>query len=701
MATLLSSFLSFIYIIFLGFFVSLKSKKQHFYFSFSGFLISLAIWKLGDFFFLTPLGSAITVNFGLRLTYAGGILAPAFFLTLVFHLCRVSLRPLILLYTSTAFFLWTNFFTDRFIKKIFYVPETLKLYIKTGELYPYFLGEIGLVLMVSLIMLLWFRSKSKGEEKEQFTDFIISVGLISCAIFSYILVMHGFITVRVDTLFLMCFLTVISFSMTKHNFVDMEVFITKMGAKGITILFVLITFIFLEMFNTSFHLGQKGYFLFALVWALYFDSLFRFIQTPLERKFLRGSYSTEEAAKYLSTHLVHCEGYDDVFQILIDTIERWLDTKPSAFLCIAQDDHSFLFKFNTMSTCSIERECLESWFDDKPIFNHLKDLSNEAVSFFTELGCIEDTLCFSIRTPLQFYGVIFVQAKLSEDHYSSRDIALIELLSEQVIHVLDRNTHRFLLEKTNEKLEQKVSEQVSEIESAMKMAEQSSKHASFGQLLMGIAHEVRNPAQAILGSVGLIEENLEDRDAVSSLVKSSIDNIHRLINIMETLLQYGKPSSGVKKDVQIQTVVEDFLHLREINFKNKGVSLVKAYETNTPVKADDNRLYQVVSNIITNAVEAMPNGGILTISITESSYLDKLNKKHDGVCFAVTDSGVGISEENKTKIFDSFFSTKYGNTGLGLPMVLQIVDDHEGMIVIDSSPGEGTTFKVFLPRGGC
>ena len=697
MATLLSSLLSFIYIVFLGFFVSLKSKEKDFYFSFSGFLLSLAIWKLGDFFFLTPLGSAITVNFGLRLTYAGGILAPAFFLTLVFHICRRSIRPLFLLYGTTLFFLWTNFFTDQFIKKIFYVPETLRLYIKTGELYPYFLGEIVIVLGVSLLMLFLSRAKAKGEAKEQFTDFIISVGLISFAIFSYVLAMHHIIEVRVDTLFLICFLTVISFSMTKHNFVDMEVFITKMGAKGITVLFVLMSFVFLEMFNSSFYLGKKGYFVFALAWALMFDKVFRFIQTPLERKFLRGSFSTEEAVKHLSTHLVHCDAYADVFEILTTTIEQWLDTKPLAFLCITNDDSSFLFKLSDNTTSCSENATLESWFKDISSHVVLNKLAPEASSFFENLGCINDTLCFVIRTPLKFYGVIFVQAKLSEDHYSDRDIALIELLSEQVIHVLDRNTHKFLIEKTNEKLEQKVFEQVSEIESAMKMAEQSSKHASFGQLLMGIAHEVRNPAQAILGSVGLIEENIDDKTAVSTLVTSAIENIHRLINIMETLLQYGKPSSGVKKDVLIQKIVDDFLHLREINLRNKGISIIRDYKTTLPAKADDNRLYQVVSNIITNAIEAMPNGGTLTITVSESSYLDKLNKKHEGVCFAVTDSGVGISEENKAKIFDSFFSTKYGNTGLGLPMVLQIVDDHEGMIVIDSTQGEGTTFKVFLP----
>jgi signal transduction histidine kinase len=698
MTTLLPSVITIFYIIFLGIFVSLKSNNDRLYRPFSGFLVSLAIWKLGDIFFLTVVGSALTVDFGLRFTYIGGILAPAFFLTLVCCLCKVSLKSLRVLYASTAVFLLLNFFTDLFVKKIFFIPETLTLQIKTGMAYPYFLAEVALVLIISMGVILVRRNKVKGYERDQLTFFLVSVCLLSAAIISYVLIMNNLLIARLDTVFLIFFLSVISFSITKHNLVDADALVTKVGSKGIAILVVIFSLFILNMFDSIYHFGKPLYGVATLFWCLWFEKMSLLIQTPLEKKFLKGSYNADDVVKHLAMNLVKSETYTDVFYLLSKTIEQWLETKPLGFCCVSNDEESFRLVQHGDDISMRSEDPVINLFRGLTSYVGVGSLNESDQHLLVALGCRKESYCFPVHTPLGFRGVLFVHKKLSENEFNDRDLELLEALSKQVINVLDRINHKVLLEKSNEELEQKVSDQVSEIESAMKMAEKSSKHASFGQLLMGIAHEVRNPLQAILGSVGLIDENSDDKEAVSMLVKSSIDNIHRLINIMETLLQYGKPSSGEKKDVLISDIVNDFLHLKEINLSTSGITLTKQYETIATIKADDNRVYQVVSNIITNAIEAMPDGGTLTIHIFDGEYIDKSNEKRKGVCFSVVDTGVGISDDEKEKMFDSFFTTKYGNTGLGLPMVLQIIDDHEGMISIDSVKGEGTSFNIFFPR---
>lgn len=118
------------------------------------------------------------------------------------------------------------------------------------------------------------------------------------------------------------------------------------------------------------------------------------------------------------------------------------------------------------------------------------------------------------------------------------------------------------------------------------------------------------------------------------------------------------------------------------------------------VYGDSTRLYQVFMNLVLNAIESIESEGIITVRTVKTKFNNKKGQNIEGIEISIRDTGCGIDEEDLTKIFDSFYSTKYMNTGLGLSIVLKIIDDHEGIIDVASDIGKGSVFKVYLPVTG-
>ena len=225
----------------------------------------------------------------------------------------------------------------------------------------------------------------------------------------------------------------------------------------------------------------------------------------------------------------------------------------------------------------------------------------------------------------------------------------------------------------------------------------SQKMAAVGLLAAGIAHEINNPLSGVVGySKLLLEKPLEPaiRDKVERIAQSG----ERCRKIVEGVLLFSRSQqSGERREVDLGQLVDRVVRIGEYQWKMHNVQIMREPEqlpAPLRVMADTDQIEQVLLNLLSNAVDAMPRGGAVRISLTEES--------RDTVSFAVSDEGEGIPEEIRDSIFDPFFSTKEigKGTGLGLSISYGIVRDHGGDILLESRPGRGTTFKVILPREG-
>ncbi|HEY9187380.1 MAG TPA: ATP-binding protein [Ignavibacteria bacterium] len=218
---------------------------------------------------------------------------------------------------------------------------------------------------------------------------------------------------------------------------------------------------------------------------------------------------------------------------------------------------------------------------------------------------------------------------------------------------------------------------------------QVAKLAAVGELSGGLAHEINNPLQILLGHVQLLQVD-QDLPRRIEIIKEQIE---RISNITKRLLNFSRvvPGEFKSEPVPILEALDEILSLVDFQLRDAGINLHKDYKCKN-ISVIGNKIYlqQVFLNIILNAKDALPNGGNITISS---------EIKDEYVLIKFTDDGVGIAPQNLSKIFSPFFSTKESKKGMGLGLSNSrwIILKHKGDIQVESKLNEGTTFSVYLP----
>jgi two-component system NtrC family sensor kinase len=241
-------------------------------------------------------------------------------------------------------------------------------------------------------------------------------------------------------------------------------------------------------------------------------------------------------------------------------------------------------------------------------------------------------------------------------------------------------------------LEEKVKERARQLEAAQDQLVQSEKMTSLGKMAAGIAHEINNPLTSILINSHLIAEAGPDRPDVHDNLKLIIDETTRCSEIVKGLLEFSRQTPPEKKRADVNQLIDETLLLMKSHLIASKSKIVTDPGENLPTAlVDANKIKQVFANLILNALEAMPGGGLLTIRTRASEDLGEITIQFE-------DNGCGIGQEMMSKIFDPFFSTKAAKgTGLGLSVSYGIVEQHSGKIDVQSELGKGTTVTVTLP----
>ena len=227
---------------------------------------------------------------------------------------------------------------------------------------------------------------------------------------------------------------------------------------------------------------------------------------------------------------------------------------------------------------------------------------------------------------------------------------------------------------------------ITELRTLRERVVKTERMAALGEVAARVAHEIRNPLVSLGGFARRLEKKLDGN--LKEYADIIAKEVGRLEGILNEILSFVKETRLSKETVNAEKLIEDVLSLVKSEIEEKNISLVREYRDSVSIFVDPARIREALLNILKNAVQAVGAKGTIKV----------VTFKHDSSCvFQIQDTGPGITEADKPYIFDPFFTTKKTGTGLGLAITHRIVEEHKGSIEVESKPGEGATFSVFLP----
>ncbi|MGA9121586.1 MAG: ATP-binding protein [Bacteroidota bacterium] len=274
-------------------------------------------------------------------------------------------------------------------------------------------------------------------------------------------------------------------------------------------------------------------------------------------------------------------------------------------------------------------------------------------------------------------GFYVIHTEKPQQEFSNQDVQLLSVLANQAAVAVENSRTYQQLVKANEELKSSRAQMI-----------QAAKLAAIGELAAGIAHEIKNPLQVLLLNLELVEAGRPLPNWTEMFSKQ----VRRLSEITHRLMNFARNASEdvTMEPISLQKVIEDIVAMVLHEFRGAGIEIeTRAVEDLPPVAGNANYLQQVFLNLLINARDAMPKGGMITISFALTGF---------HVTVRVSDTGNGIPPAVAEKIFRPFFTTKgEKGTGLGLAICHKIVLQHKGDIRVESEEGKGTTFTIYLP----
>ena len=284
-------------------------------------------------------------------------------------------------------------------------------------------------------------------------------------------------------------------------------------------------------------------------------------------------------------------------------------------------------------------------------------------------------------------GAIYVDNRFRDREITEEDIQILTMFASEVCLAME-----------NASLYERLEGALEAVRLTQDRLLQSEKLAALGEMAARIAHEIKNPLTVIGGfSARLARKESEgkpDRATIGRYAKIILKEVQRLERIVQETLYFSREAVPSFRPVDLHAEVREVLAMFNEELEESGIAKITDLSADPPVvSVDPDQIRQVLWNLVANAVQAMADGGTLTVA-TRSAHEEEV----EGLVLLVGDTGGGIPHDAVHNIFNPFFTTKPRGTGLGLPIVHAIVQKHGGTIHLDNREGEGVTFSVFLPR---
>ena len=278
-------------------------------------------------------------------------------------------------------------------------------------------------------------------------------------------------------------------------------------------------------------------------------------------------------------------------------------------------------------------------------------------------------------------SLIYVGRDQGDASFREADLEMFLILSNQAAIALE-----------NARLYAELREYVRQVEESQQALLQAEKMAAAGRLSVSIAHEVNNPLQAVQNCLHLAGREDLSEDQRSEYFELAKTELNRLMSTVQRMLDFYRPGAVSPSEVDLRDIFEHVMNLMAQQLEKQDIKIRVDLPDDLPIiTAVGSQIQQVIINLILNALDAMPDGGNLHILGSAAK---------GGVEILFQDSGPGIPDERIAHIFEPFFSTKDGGTGLGLTVSYNIVTAHGGTLELASSNGPGACFRIYLPIGG-
>jgi len=278
---------------------------------------------------------------------------------------------------------------------------------------------------------------------------------------------------------------------------------------------------------------------------------------------------------------------------------------------------------------------------------------------------------------LAMYKILMLDSQLAMEAYIERRQQQLEYLNRE-------------LGEASRQLRQVYDQQSDELRQTSQRAQAAEELASVATLVAGLAHEIGTPMGVIQGHAELLESSVHDERGRWRL-QTIRDQIDRIANIIQTLLNMARPEAREHIPVDLEAVLHRSLAFLSEKFRSRGVEVQLSIEGPTQTIGDAEKLQQLFLNLFINAADAMPEGGDLTVRAFPTA--------NQRIAIEVTDTGQGMPDDVRARAFEPFFTTKEAGhgSGLGLMVVEGIVRDHGAQIAVESTPGKGTRFVLTFP----
>ncbi|MFH1576002.1 MAG: ATP-binding protein [Candidatus Margulisiibacteriota bacterium] len=466
----------------------------------------------------------------------------------------------------------------------------------------------------------------------------------------------------------------ISYAITKSRLMDISVIISRAVAEVIAVLFLGLIYLGLVWLHWT-YISTSITFTFIAITVLYgilvgqiHQRIRLFIQTTSDKLFLHGKYDYYKELSEASMKVGEKLSLASILQILYRTFHDVVEiSNPRIFLpenFSRAEATSKRYVVFDEETASAKQSGEEIRIDDQLVKQLI--LTRAPVLFPHDpkrelvVPCLlEDRLI----------AIFVLGRKLSEDHYTDDDIQLLMVLASQAAITLDHT-------RSYEKIR-------AELEVAERQLSRSQRLASLGTLTAGVTHEIRNPLTVIRSETDRLPSRERDLAYLKNHRDLVLRHVDRIAAIIQRMLRMAKEKPRQEEEVDLNEAIISSLQLVAIS----AVNLKKDLELVPLIKGDKIELEEIFVNLFQNAIQAMPEGGTLTIR----TYID------EGRAVAeVTDTGNGIPPQIMEKIFDPFFSSRHEGVGLGLSIAYRIIREHGGDIRVKSEEGKGTTFKILF-----
>lgn len=576
------------------------------------------------------------------------------------------------------------------------------------------LGFIGGVIAAFITLIFKFR-KAKGFQKVQLKYLLLGIiatfSLVVITNFFFVLVLKVSAFVIFGPLFSLILVGAIAYSIIKHRFLDINVFLVR--SVSFTLLILLVSAIYsLGLFSISTYIAPSSSsqesLLFSVVLTLFFTFTFyplrQFIERITERFFFRRPYNTQSLLQELSREMASTLLLSDLAEKVLTILKENMNISSISVILLGKEVVSFSKTIGKVR---------EKNGDDTSLINILfkgTEMSDEHILVFEEMP--ESSLKEELRKedvkvvlPLivknEVIGGLFVCDKESGDIYSSEDVHVFQIIAPQLAVAVRNALSYDEIKRFNITLEEEVDRATSRLKQANERLKELDKLKD--EFVSVASHELRTPMTAIKSYLWLAMNNTEE--ALPEEVKSYLDiayrSTERLIRLVQDMLTIsrieGKRLELHQSGFDLYELTKQVYEELKIKGDEKNIqfSLTKS-KTHFEIKGDKEKLREVIQNLVGNALKFTPPKGKVTLS---------LKKNDHNVCIEVKDTGPGIAPENLTKLFQKFGkidsaykATKESGTGLGLYISKKIIDLHGGNIEVQSEVGKGTVFQVCLPE---